>query len=344
MEIEKVNPIDDPRWFDFICHSSEATAFHHPSWLKVLRDQYRFPTFAVCVSDDQKRIRAGIPVCETVDLLGQKKWISLPFTDHCEILYEDPHEVKNLLDHLLSIYRESGIVNIEIRARIPGRHGFKEYSDVMLHKIPLESDPESVFAGFTGSHARGVRKAFRNNLKAEVMNSKVALDEFYRLHLLTRRKHGVPVQPRRYFDRLYEEIIGEGIGFILSVMEKDRTVASSIFLLFSDTLIYKYGASDPRYLHLRPNNLLFWTAIKEGCSRGCAWLDLGKSDAGQAGLRRFKSGWGAEESVLYYSCYPDVPGEGFFKIIMNNVVSPTIRHSPGIVCRMAGELFYKYFP
>ena len=216
--------------------------------------------------------------------------------------------------------------------------------DGVFNKTTADSDSESVFARFKGSHTRGIKRAFRNDLKADVMNSKVALDEFYRLHLLTRRKHGVPVQPRRYFERLYEEIIRTGIGFILSVMKEDRTIASSIFLLFSDTLIYKYGASDPRYLHLRPNNLLFWAAIEEGCSRGCAWLDLGKSDAGQAGLRRFKSGWGAEESELYYSYYPDVPGEGWFKTILNNVVSPTIRHSPGIVCRMAGELFYKYFP
>ena len=110
MTIEKVNPIDDPRWFDFINHFSQATAFHHPSWLKVLRDQYSFPTFAVCVSDDRKKIRAGMPVCETRGLLGQKKWISQLFTDHCEILWQYPNYTKTLLDHLLINCRGSGVV------------------------------------------------------------------------------------------------------------------------------------------------------------------------------------------------------------------------------------------
>ena len=344
MAIVKINPISDEGWLNFINQSSEATVFHHPAWLSVLKYQYKFPVFAVCVEDENGQIRAGIPFCEVKDLKRQKRLISLPFTDHCEILYQDVHDTEKILEYLIANYGSLGERNIEIRSRIPVKNDFKEFSDVLSHRIGLDDDPEKVFLRFRSSHIRSIKKALRNGLRAEIASSSYALDEFYRLHLLTRKKLGIPIQPKSYFNNLYEQIIDKKFGFILLVLKEDRTIAASIFLNYSNTLIYKYGASDPRFLYLRPNNLLFWEAIKEACLRRVKYLDLGKTDIKQTGLRRFKSGWGAEEFPLYYSFYPHVPNEQLFNSIKEKIVSPLIRHTPKILCRITGELFYKYYP
>ena len=117
-----------------------------------------------------------------------------------------------------------------------------------------------------------------------------------------------------------------------------------MFLVFKETIIYKYGASNPQYLHLRPNNLLFWTAIKEACLKGYQIFDLGKTDTKQSGLRRFKSGWSAKEKELYYTYFPDAPDNNLFDYVKEKMLSRAIRYSPKFVCRFVGELLYMYSP
>ena len=46
---------------------------------------------------------------------------------------------------------------------------------------------------------------------------------------------------------------------------------------------------------------VFWTAIQESCARSDREFDFGRTDLGNEGLRRFKSGWGGVERPLVYS-------------------------------------------
>src|SRR5438067_6027003 len=89
-------------------------------------------------------------------------------------------------------------------------------------------------------------------------NSPDDMEVFYRLHLMTRRRLGVPIQPRRFFHLFNSYIIDHHLGFILSAHVDDVPIAAAVFLNWNGVLIYKYGASDHRFWNYRPNNLLFW--------------------------------------------------------------------------------------
>ncbi len=60
-----------------------------------------------------------------------------------------------------------------------------------------------------------------------------------------------------------------------------------------DTLFYKFNASEPDALSLRPNNALIWAGVELAHELGCRTLDLGPSDDVQPGLIRFKAQTGA---------------------------------------------------
>ena len=160
---------------------------------------------------------------------------------------------------------------------------------------------------------------------------------------MTRRKQGVPVQPKGFFYEIFDNLVKNNFGFFISVYYEQKVIASGLFLFSNNVFTYKYGASDPRFLYLRPNHLLFWEAIKYAKENGYAVFDFGKTDIKNVGLRKFKSGWGAIEKPLYYSYYPEVPDASKLNYIKNKIVAPIIRHSPVFVCRWVGELFYKYF-
>jgi lipid II:glycine glycyltransferase (peptidoglycan interpeptide bridge formation enzyme) len=191
---------------------------------------------------------------------------------------------------------------------------------------------------------RGIKKAQKGNLSAEILNNKQGIDSYYQLHLLTRKKQGVPIQPKSFFNRLLKEIIERNYGTIIIVKYGNIAIAGGVFLWYGNTFTYKYGASDPKYLYLRPNNLLFWEAIQLASRMSFCYFDFGKTEIQNEGLRSFKSGWGSKETPLYYSYFPVMLKSGIFSFLKDKVVGPIIRHSPTFVCKWSGELLYKYFP
>jgi hypothetical protein len=133
------------------------------------------------------------------------------------------------------------------------------------------------------------------------------------------------------------------MGFIVMVYKDNIPISSGLFAGYNKVLSYKFGASDSGYLKLRPNNLMLWEAIQEAVKHGYEVFDFGKTENENTGLRKFKSGWGAVETPLYYSYYPEIPESGKFKFLKNILVAPVIKYTPSVVCRVTGELLYKHF-
>ncbi len=88
---------------------------------------------------------------------------------------------------------------------------------------------------------------------------------------------------------------------------------------------------------------MFWTAIQEAKKRGFEVFDFGRTELGNEGLRKFKQGWGTIEQPLFYSYYPKAPANYKLKFIKDKIITPLIKYSPKFVCRLSGELLYKYF-
>jgi hypothetical protein len=85
--------------------------------------------------------------------------------------------------------------------------------------------------------------------------------------------------------------------------------------------------------------------MQEGIKRGYKLFDFGKSDLSNTGLRSFKDGWAAVEKPLYYSYYPSFKSnEHSFNFLKDKIVAPLIKSSPDYVCKLIGEIAYKYFP
>ena len=79
---------------------------------------------------------------------------------------------------------------------LPVTNGFESSAEFCLHTIDLRPSLEAIFARFHRSHAqRTIRRAERLGLTVEVGRSPTFLAEFYKLHRMTRRRHGVPIQP-----------------------------------------------------------------------------------------------------------------------------------------------------
>jgi len=332
----------DERWTTFIASKPQANIFHHPAWINLMAECYGYHPFVVVVCDASGEIRAGLPIMELKSALTGRRWVSLPFTDHCVPIYSDVECLNELIEVLVSLAKDSNIPRLELRWAPSSRSDMRTDSHHVLHSLNLDLHPELVASRFHQMHRRNVEVAKKRGVRIECGRTRDSLDKFYQLHLSTRRRQGTPIQPRKYFDLLGKMIIDKGLGFVLTAYKDDECLAAAVFLHWQQTLTYKYGASAEQGLNLRPNNLLFWKAIEWGCEHGYAVFDMGRTDLENTGLRQFKTRWGAEEQPLTYATYSATPQhteDGRLKSLMQSV----IQHSPPWICRAAGELLYRHF-
>jgi lipid II:glycine glycyltransferase (peptidoglycan interpeptide bridge formation enzyme) len=191
-------------------------------------------------------------------------------------------------------------------------------------------------------HRRNARTAQKRGVHIEIGKSTDHLKAFYQLHMDTRHRQGVPVQPWCFFDLLGKILLEDDLGFILVAYQREKPIAGMVLLKWGQTLTYKYGASCSENLDLRPNDLIFWTAIQWGCEHGYKVFDFGRTDVENEGLRTFKSRWGAKEIPLFYSVFSKKTQQQPHDRMMS-LMNIMIRNSPAWVCRSAGELLYRHF-
>lgn len=270
--------------------------FYSIDWLKIIAETYKYKLKLLKINNSNTS-ESFIPFIEMKNMKLQKKLISIPFSDHTQIdCFGEDSQMTKFLQQFLNEYLE-----IEIKSKV--RDDNWEYvTDNLGYTLELNGSEEEIFNSFHKTRVKQViKKAEKNQLKVFHSTSLEAINHFYQLHKLTRRKLGVPVQPIKLFKKLWENIISQNKGFIGLVKYQSKIIASSIFLFYKDTITYKYSASHPNFLYLKPNHLMLWDAISTGIDKNFSKFDFGKCKKENTGLRAFKKGWNAEETKIYYS-------------------------------------------
>jgi CelD/BcsL family acetyltransferase involved in cellulose biosynthesis len=333
-----VLPIKDSRWLFFVSASQEATPFHHPAWSQVLTATYGFPSFAIALLKSDE-VMAGAPFLAVRGLRRRLRWISLPFTDSCSPLAITHGAKQAFLD---SLGRPAlGVPQIELRSSVEAV-GWRTRADAVFHDLDLVPDPDDLKSRFSKTQVvRNIARAEREGVVVRRAESMGDLDTFFGLHLATRRRQGVPVQPRVFFAEIWTRLIENGLGSILLAELDGQAVAGGLFLSWNGTTIYKFGASQPEAWPSRPNHALFWSAICESCARGDRRFDFGRTELANHGLRAFKAAWGAIERPLVYSVLSSGAAQGS-EGIARRALASVIRASPAWLCRRLGEALYRY--
>lgn len=336
--LERVS-VDDEGWRALVDTDPQASAFHHPAWSRLVERCYGFEPFVIVDRAADGSVRGGLPLATVANPLRRRRWVGLPFVDYFPPL-GSLAESADLPSMLRLEAQRDGVRTVEVRAPLVNTDDAP--ARWVRHVLPLADNPDEQFARFHRMTRRNVRQAERNGVVVEVAEGSSALtDVFFGLHLRTRNRQGVPVQPRRFFRLLWEEVLSQELGEVMVASVGGTAVAAAVFLRWNGNVIYKFGASDPAAWGHRPNNLLFWHAIRRSIELGDRTLDFGRSDVSQQGLRSFKLGWGAKETPLFYSVLSDRPTRGGSHRHAP-LLAPIVRRSPRWVTRLLGELLYRY--
>ncbi len=339
--------VADPRGFpgwNRLCESHpDGSVFHSTKWLNVLAETYGFaPSSLICGKGTQPA--AMLPFFE-VSHFGKRKAVSLPFTDACEPLVWDSAEAgKALWTELLQLGNARRWKRLELRGGKALAAGQPPSLEFYGHVLDLTPGEAKLFASFESAVRQAIRKAEREGVKAEVSTAAEAVQAYYSLHCRTRKSHGLPPQPYRFFRKIHEHLIKKGGGMTVLAMHQGKPVAGAVFMRLGTKALFKFGASDRRFQSLRANNVVMWTAIQQLAGNGVASLHFGRTSISNEGLRRFKLGWGATESRIRYWTY-DFWSSAF--VISRDRAfgwhNRLFAAMPVWLARIAGALLYKRF-
>ena len=299
---QPVNPAEYPGWDEFVAVHSRHSFFHGTAWAATLQGTYGFkPVYFTATSANGGT--SILPLMEVDSWVTGRRGIALPYTDECEPLVADSVSIRDLIEAAMAFGRMRGWKSVEWRG---GRELFPEAPASLSfygHKVALDLDKERMFARLESSVRRAIRKAEKSGVSVTISQTMEAVKVFYSLQCKTRRKHGLPPQPFVFFRNIFDHILSNNRGMIAIPSNQERPVAASVYLKMGTRAVYKFGASDEAFQHLRGPNLVMWEAINWLVDHGALTLHLGRTSLTNEGLRKFKLGWGADEETIEYVKY-----------------------------------------
>lgn len=335
-----VDPVESPEW-DALARS-HGSLFSSPPWIGALRDTYGFESEAWVVRDAEGYAVAGMPVMT----LGSHRWrrlSTLPFSDFCNPIDTTGEAWPVLANELVSRGLPAEIRVLGEEAPVTEGPLYEETPADLWHGVTLDCDEERAWAALPGSARRAIRKARDSDFEIRVTDDLGSLHAFYDLHLGTRKhKYRLLAQPYELFTS-FQKRFGEDMA-LLGAWRGPDLIAGILLLVWRDTLYYKFNASSPRALELRPNDLLMWHATRLGVTRNLLTLDLGRTDADHESLARYKSKYATTERALHtlrLGRFRRDPAVGEILGPMTQLL--TRPEVPDAITEEAGALVYHHF-
>jgi CelD/BcsL family acetyltransferase involved in cellulose biosynthesis len=343
----RFQPLNDPRWPELLRRHQCSSVFHAVEWLKALHRTYGYEPIGFSTCPPDYDLQNATVFCLVESCLTGRRLVSLPFSDHSDLLVNlaDDGSIISALER--ELLREN-LRYVETRQTHPpdtARLGLHSIYSYCFHQLDLRPSLDVVLRNcHKDSTQRKLRRAEREGLDYEEGRSSPLLGNFYQLLLLTRRRHLIPPQPKRWFENLidsFKEALKIRVAF------KHKTpVAAILTLRNKDTLVYKYGCSDSRFHNLGGMHLLFWRSILEAKQDGLRMFDLGRTAWDDVGLIVFKDRWGAKRSTLTYLRFGSASPKSAFVPTgpdwTKRVAKTVFPYLPDRLLSAAGALIYRH--
>ena len=345
MQVCRIDPLSDLRWPRFVDSHPAAGIFHTRAWLQALHRTYGYEPVVYAGVGMGGELVSGIPFCKIRSFVTGRRLVSLPFSDHCQPLADNIDQLRDLVTAAENDIRRQGFKYVELRpvtadeTSLAPIHLTPSYWSV-LHRLDLARSQQSIVDGFHKSCIRRKISKERADLVYEEGRSASLLAGFYRLLILTRRRHQLPPQPLIWFRNLIQCL---GDGLTIRLLSKDGApIASILTLTFKGVVTLKYSCSDDRFNSMAGTIHLMWQTIQDAIRSGATQLDLGKSDLDAPGLIQFKDHWGAAQSPLTYFRGPSVAKARSQHPVIVSAAQRLLTAIPDSIFTAVGGLLYRH--
>jgi lipid II:glycine glycyltransferase (peptidoglycan interpeptide bridge formation enzyme) len=198
---------------------------------------------------------------------------------------DDPALVDAVIDELLracSAHRVSFLViqpprNSELIARQLAQRGFGpgwiELAPTATVRIDLIPDAEEILARMKRQTRQNIRRGEQKGIQVRE-GQESDLPAFHRLYAATNERYGTQPYSERYFTEMWHILEPHGFLKLFLAIHDSEPVSALLAIPFGDTVVASKLGWSGLYGDSRPNEVLFWEAIKWAKARGYRVFDF----------------------------------------------------------------------
>ncbi len=349
MAVMQIDPVSDERWDPMVMDHPMGCVYHHSAWKEVLNRTFRHIQSVYFAREQDNKITGGVPFFLIKSPLTGKRLVSLPFSFYCDPLVDSELEFKELMDEVARKQKDLGASFIQMRTRFMRpmlqNTGFKEFPGFKNHVLSLDQDTESMMRSFHRTCVRQrIHRAEESGITVKEGTTADDVQTFYDLHCTTRKKHGVPPQPFRFFQNMWDILAPKRMMYLSTAFYKDVPVSSLLCLRFKDRVHGEYMGIDDRFKQFSGNILLFWNMIQKSKSDGYKFFEFGCSPSNDSHVIEFKRRWGTVEEDISYFYLPDIRGfsSGIGRSLPYRLLEGAGKSMPMALFKWSGEQIYNH--
>ncbi|HUX02409.1 MAG TPA: GNAT family N-acetyltransferase [Phycisphaerae bacterium] len=181
----------------------------------------------------------------------------------------------------------------------PAGYAVHEHVQHMLH-FGGRSE-EEVWQGFKRRVRHDVRVAMGRGVVVRDAVGEEDRDTIFRMYCRTMaRNRTYIVWPKNLIEEVWRLLVEPGRGEMMISWHDGEPLAAMITFYGGRRCFAFLGASTGAKRNLRPNDILFWEAMKRAVARGCEDFDFMMSSCDDKALIAFKDKWGAERRPFLF--------------------------------------------
>ena len=152
--------------------------------------------------------------------------VSLPFSDYCRPQVENEDHAEEFENKLLQ-FTEEREINFEIRSPLSFEHA-GSFCNFIHQGIPLSNDPEVTKSRMKRTTLQNVETAIHKGVTVLNGSSLSYVKRFYQLQVETRKRHGMLVQPYKFFSLVHKRILEANLGSIFLAFVEEEVVTGIV--------------------------------------------------------------------------------------------------------------------
>ena len=286
-------------WDERIGYFDSKTLFHESAWLDFALSCH--PRSRVAY---YRIMRSGKEVgyfCAFVKRRALFRLCEIPFPGrmHFGPIVNADVDSAELVEALLTLFRRDKMADLvlyhkPLSSGTMRKLGLTAFSNVIHFACPLDGGIDAVWTRMKGTCRTRIRKAAKMGMIAEVTDSDVFAENFFRLFSTVLSHKGLKVPyGLDVACRLLQHLLPSDRVFPVWVKRDGEVIGAALYPHDNRAMYFWEGASEPESLHLSPNELLHWTAIKLAVDRGIRVFNMsGGPDL--RGPSRFTTKFGGE--------------------------------------------------
>ena len=330
MEIEERTEIAPQEWDAAVEASDDTWLFHTARWIEATASVWPLEN-RYFVARKNDRIVGGFPL--QVAPGGRRPWVRPraystmmgtggPFAARDLAGKGRMHVLAALSDAVLQFGRKRRLAAVDCilpplaAGNLRNIRGVNPmvllgWEDTSTHtRIVDLTRPESELESVLGEARRKMKRAKAEGYTVQRTDWKNSLDDYYRVHVETYRRTGVPPHPKAYFEAIAEKFGSSGQAVLwVCRTSTGEPVAYHNSARFGEGAVYWTGCSRTGCGEAGVNYLLCWRAILGAQQDGYRFYEVGESfpntsDRKLKGLSEFKSKFGGELFRLFRGRLP----------------------------------------